>query len=155
MTTVYLRKTLQGFVPDTDEDHDAAKRFRLGQVAKAEITNPRNVRFFRKWWALVKVGFDLWEETGIRLQHQGVEVLPNFERFRKDVTILAGFHHPVVNVRGELRLEADSIAFGKMDEETFDKLYSATLTALVHKVMKGRVSEERLLEMAEAVEDFA
>jgi hypothetical protein len=81
--------------------------------------------------------------------------MPSFERFRKDVTILAGHHHPVVNLKGELRMEADSIAFGNMSEEEFEKLYNATLAVLVHKVMRGRVSEARLREMAEAVEEFA
>lgn len=155
MTTVYLRKSISGLTPDREEDQEALKRFRLGEVVKAEVTHPRNLRFFRKWFALVKVGFELWEETGVRAQHKGVDVLPSFERFRKDVTILAGFHHAVLNVRGELRLEADSIAFGNMDEQTFEKLYSATLTALVHRVMKGKISEARLLEMAEQIEEFA
>ena len=155
MTQVYLRKTPQGFVPDTDRDWDAAKRFKLGAVVKAEITNPRNVRFFRKWWALVQVGYEMWEETGVSAEYKGEKVLPNFDRFRRDVTILAGYGHPVVNLRGEVRVEADSISFGKMDEDTFENLYSATLTAIVHKVLRGRISEDRMREMADAVMEFA
>lgn len=152
---VYLRKTISGLVPDREEDAEALKRFKLGAVVKADVTNPRNIAFFRKWFALVKVAFGLWEETGIRATHKGQEILPNFDKFRKDVTILAGFCHPVLNVNGELRMEADSISFGSMSEETFEKLYAATLTAIVHRVMKGRISEERLREMAERVEEFA
>lgn len=155
MTTLYLRKTMGGLVPDTDEDFEASKRFKLGQVVKAEITNPRNLAFFRKWFALVKVGFNLWDETGIRAEWKGEEIRPDFDRFRKDVTILAGFGRPVVNLKGEIRYEADSISFGKMDEDAFEKLYNATLTTIVQKVMRGKVSEERLREMAERVEEFA
>lgn len=155
MTTIYVRKTMQGFVPDTAKDHEAAKRFKLGQVVKAEVKVPRNLAFFRKWWALIQVGYELWEETGIRATWKGEEVRPNLERFRKDVTILAGYGHPVVNLNGEVRYEAESIAFGSMTEERFDNLYQATLSTIVRKVMQGRVSEERLREMAEAVEEFA
>lgn len=155
MTDVYLRKVPHGFVPDTEKDWEAAKRFRLGQVVKAEMVNPRNLRFFRKWWALIGVGFELWEESGVRAEYKGEEVAPNMERFRKDVTILAGFGYPVVNLRGDVRMEAESIAFGSMSEERFDKLYQATLATIVHKVMRGRVSEEQLRQMAEAVEEFA
>lgn len=155
MTAIYLRRMQHGFVPDTAEDWDKAKRFKLGAVVKAEVKNPRNLRFFRKWWALVQVGFEMWEEVGVRAEYKGEEVLPNFERFRKDVTILAGFGHPVVNLRGELRFEADSIAFGNMDEERFENLYNATLSVLVRKVLQGRVTEDRLREMAEAIEEFA
>ncbi len=155
MTAIFMRRTMHGFVPDTEKDWDAAKRFKLGSVAKAEVTNPRNVRFFRKWWALIEVGYGMWEETGIKAEYKGEEVRPNLERFRKDVTILCGHCHPVVNLKGELRLEADSIAFGSMDEDIFERLYQTTLTVLVHKVMRGRISEQRLREMAEAVEEFA
>lgn len=155
MSKVYLRRVQHGFIPDTEHDWEAAKRFKLGQVVKAEVTNPRNVRFFRKWWALVQVAFEMWEETGVKAEYKGEEILPNLERFRKDVTILAGHYKAVVNLRGETRLEADSIAFGSMSEETFEKLYNATLTVIVHKVMQGRVSEQRLREMAQAVEEFA
>ncbi len=155
MTTLYLRKVGNGFVPDTEKDHEACKRFRMGQVVKAEVTVPRNLAFFRKWWALVQVGFELWEETGVRAQWKGEEVRPDFERFRKDVTILAGFGRPVVNLNGEVRYEAESISFGGMDEERFEALYTATLTTIVQKVMRGRISEQRLKEMAEAVEEFA
>ena len=155
MSVLHLRRIPQGFVPDTDEDWEACSRFKLGAVVKADVVNPRNLRFFRKWFALVKVGFDLWEETGVAAIYKGEQIRPSFDRFRKDVTILAGFHHAVINVNGELRLEADSIAFGSMDEDTFENLYNATLTTIVHKVMRGRISEERLREMAERVEEFA
>lgn len=155
MSVVHLRRIPQGFVPDTDDDWEACTRFTVGSVVKADVVNPRNYRFFCKWFALVKVGFGLWEETGVAVIHKGEKVRPNFSRFRKDVTILAGYHHPVININGELRLEADSIAFGKMDEDTFEKLYEATLATIVQKVMRGRITEERLREMAQAVEEFA
>ena len=155
MSTIYLRRMQHGFIPDTESDWEAAKRFKLGQVVRSEITIARNVRFFRKWWALIEVAFGMWEETGVKGEYKGEEIRPNIERFRKDVTILAGHHHAVVNLRGEVRLEADSISFGNMQEETFEKLYNSTLTVIVHKVMRGRVSEQRLREMAQAVEEFS
>lgn len=152
---VYLRKTMGGFVPASEDDAEAMKRFKLGAVVKADITNPRNYLFFCKWFALVKVAFALWEETGIKAEYKGQEIRPQFDKFRRDVTILAGYCHPVLNVNGELRMEADSISFANMREETFEKLYSATLATIVHKIMRGRISEERLREMAERVEEFA
>lgn len=155
MSAIYLRKVAQGFVPDTDRDWEASKRFGLGEVAKAEISRPRNLKFFRKWWALVEVGFDLWQEIGVRAEYKGEEVRPDLERFRKDVTILAGHGKPVVNLRGEVRFEADSIAFGNMSEESFEKLYNATVDVILEKVLKKKVSEERLRQMVDAVMDFA
>ena len=156
MTTIYLRRTLGGFAPDKEEDHDACKRLKMGEIVRAEVVRPRNILYFRKWWALVKVGYELWEETCPRHQHKGMDVLPEFDRFRRDVTILAGFAKPVVNVRGELRLEAESIAFGNMTEDRFDALYSATIDVLLQKVLTGRgISESQLRTMADLVMDFA
>ena len=156
MTTVYLRKTMGGFLPDTEEDQEKCKRFRMGDICKAEIVIPRNYEFFKKWWALVTVGYQLWSELCPPTFHRGTPVQPNIERFRKDVTIMAGYRHLVVNIHGEIRWEADSISFGNMLETTFDKLYSATIDVLLQKVLVGRgITEDRLREMAESVMDFA
>lgn len=156
MTDIFLRRTLSGFAPDTDDDQEAVKRFRLNEVVRADVVKPRNIRFHRKWFALVKVGYQLWEEFCPRHQYNGTEVLPEFERFRKDVTILAGYAKPVINVKGELRLEAESISFASMDDERFEKLYSATINVLLNKILAGRgITEDRLRAMAEAVLEFA
>ena len=101
------------------------------------------------------MGFGLWEELCPRHTYKGEIVQPDFNKFRRDVTILAGFSKPVVNVRGELRLEAESIAFGNMTEERFEALYSATINVLLHKVLAGSgVTEERLRAMADSVMEF-
>lgn len=156
MTTIYLRKTLQGFAPDTEDDQDAVRRFKLGEVVRAKVTRARNLAFFRKWWALVKVGYGLWEELCPRPTYKGEIVHPDFDRFRRDVTILAGFSRPVVNIRGEVRVEAESIAFGNMSEARFEALYSATINVLLHKVLAGSgVTEEKIRAMANSVMEFA
>jgi hypothetical protein len=155
VTAVYLRRVPQGFIPDTEEDFEECKTFKLGEVVKAEVTRPRNLPFFRKYFALLKVSFQLWEELGVRATYKGEEVRPNLKRFRKDVICLAGYGTPVVNLRGEVRIEADSISFGKMEEETFEKLYSETINVILHKVLRGKVPEARLREMVDAVMEFA
>lgn len=155
MTTLYLRKAANGLIPDTESDGERMKRFRIGEVVKAEVTRPRNIRFFRKWWALVKVGYELWEELCPPHEYRGQPVLPEFDRFRRDVTILAGFARPVINVQGELRLEPESIAFGSMDEDRFEDLYNATINALLNKVLKNTdVDEKRLRMMADQIVEF-
>ncbi len=142
--------------PATEDDADKLRRFKAGATLKAAVTQPRNVRFFRKWWSLVKVAYDLWAETCPPVQYRGEPVLPDFETFRRNVTILAGFHKPVVNVRGELRLEAESIGFGSMTEERFDALYSATIDVVLHKILPGRgLTETQLREWSERVMEYA
>jgi hypothetical protein len=153
---IHLRKTVGGFVPDSDRDTEAARALKFGQVVKAKVVRERSYLFFKKWWALVETGFGLWCELAKMPTYKGESVAPDLERFRKDITILAGFGRPVVNIRGEVRMEAESIAFGNMTEERFEALYSATINALISKVLGGYgVTEERLRSMVEAVMEFS
>ena len=62
----------------------------------------------------------------------------------------------MVNIRLEARAEAKSIAWGSMKEDEFQKLYSATINAVLNKVLHQKgVTEQRLHEMCDAVMDFA
>jgi hypothetical protein len=206
MTTLHLIKTASGaFVPATEDDQQAAKRFRVGEVSRMELRAMRNGGYFRKWWALVKVAFDAWAETLPAQEYHGKAVLPDFDRFRRDLTIMAGFARPVwvvgrknrvtpemvtaaisaatgywakllrfesVSLRGamqagiaaalkvdalhELRLEAESLAWSQMTEERFEQLYSATINAILHKILPGRgLTEAGLREWATRVLEFA
>ena len=118
----------------------------------------RNGRFFRKWWVLSEFAFGLWSERQKEgeLWH-GLPVLADFDRFRRDLTILAGFARPVWNARGELRVEAESLAWGSMSEERFEKLYSATINAILSKILpKAGLTEERLRQTVDQlVGEFA
>jgi hypothetical protein len=157
MTTLHLIKTSSGaFVPATEEDAAAAKRFRVGEVSRVELKAMRNGAFFRKYFALLKIAFDMWAETQPAQEYHGRSVLPDFDRFRRDVTIMAGFFRPVWNARGELRVEAESIAWSSMTEERFEKLYSATINVILQKILPGRgLTEQGLRDWAMRVLEFA
>lgn len=116
----------------------------------------RNGDFHRKYFSLIKVAFDLWSETMPAQQYHGRDVLPDFDRFRRDVIIMAGFFRPVWNARGELRVESESIAFSNMTEDRFEKLYSATITVILQKILPNRgLTEESLREWALRVLEYA
>lgn len=151
-----LQKTAQGFIPADEDATEKSKKFKLGAILRTDVAQMRNAAFFRKWWALVKLSFDIWSDRAPTVEHKGIQVLPDFERFRKDVTILAGFYRPVFNVKGELRLEPESLAWGSMDDERFEKLFSATIDALLQKVLPNAgLSEKELRRMVEEVLRFA
>jgi hypothetical protein len=156
---ILLIRTPSGFMPADDEAMDQMKKFKMGSIARLDVVQMRNGLFFRKWWALVKIGFDYFADSCPNETYKGVEVLPDFERFRKDVTIIAGFRRPVWNVKGELRVEAESLAWGSMTEERFEKLYSATIDALLKMVFNGtraqKWTEEELRAVADQISDFA
>lgn len=125
-------------VPARQVDADAVKVFKPGEVEMFEARRLRNGVKFRRWWLLVEFAFDIWREALPTMQHQGHDVRAELESFRKDVTIMAGYCRPVWGAGGEMRLEADSIAWAKMDEARFERLYSATIDVVMSKILAGQ-----------------
>lgn len=154
-----FQKGATGLIPACEESTDWLTKKKLGATILVEPREMRNGAFFRKWWALVKLGYDYWSEAAATIEFRGQPVLPEFDRFRKDVTIMAGFYYPVVNLKGEVRIEAESLKWAKMTEETFAKLYDATIQVMLQRVFNGTIckewSESELRSLAEQVLKFA
>lgn len=143
---VHLIRTPSGFTPASEEDFEACLRFRVGLEVRADIVQPRNVRFHRKFFAMLKVGFDAWEPP--EKVYRGLPVQKNFERFRKDCTIAAGYYEPVANLKGDVRAEAKSISFASMDEAEFEKVYSDVANVILQRVLTNytRADLDRVVE---------
>jgi len=159
MTELIFQKGASSLIPACEEATEWLRKKKIGATILVKPCEPRNGAFFRKWWALVKLGYDHWSECAQTVQHNGQNVLPEFDRFRKDVTILAGFYHPVVNLKGEVRIEPESLKWASMSEETFSKLYDATIQVLLRRVFNGQVckswTEAELRRVANEVLQFA
>ena len=156
MSEIYLSKTASGsLAPASEEDAALLKRFKIGAVVRCEVSGMRNYEYHKKFFALVKFAYDHWSDSA-SLTYRGQPVLPSFDRFRRDVTILAGHGHPVANLRGEVRFEADSISFCSMTPETFEALYSATIDVVLNKILTGKgYTEEKLRELVDQTLAFA
>ena len=149
-----LIKSLGGLIPENEEEAEKLKRFKLGTTIKCKITEMVNAKFRRKWWALAELAYDSWVETAGMPEYKGQRIEPNFDKFRKELTILAGYWHPVVRINGDAMREADSLAWASMNEETFEKLYSATINAVLERIYKSSMSEEKLRNIVNDVMSF-
>lgn len=135
MADIVLIKTPSGqLAPADPQAAEYIAKLKLGAIIKGKFTKARNPRFHRKAFALFQLGFEAWEPA--QLTYKGQIVAKDFDRFRKDLTILAGFYEPVTNIRGEVRLEAKSLSFGSMDEVEFAKVYDAILNVIWAKVLR-------------------
>lgn len=136
MAEVWMVKSPSGsLVPAFEDDLEKLRKIRAGASVRCEISQPRNPGFHRRFFALIKFLFDIWSETLPPMQYKGQEVQPSIDRFRKDLTILAGRYTAHYNIRGECRLEADSISFASMSQEEFEKLYSEIINVALRKVI--------------------
>lgn len=151
-----LTKAANGtLMPTGPGEAEELAKIKVGAAVRCSLVRMRNPIFHRKWFALAGYAYEMWRDTMPTVKHKGEAVQPNFERFRKDLTILAGFYDTVFNVHGELRLEAQSISFSNMDGEVFEKLYSATINAILQKILTRQgLTEEKLRNYVDQVMSF-
>ena len=153
---IMLVKTPGGALAPVDaEAREMVDKLKLGQGIQASVRRARNVRFHRKGMALFRLAYDVWEPL-TPLEYKGLPVAKDFERFRKDMTILAGFYKAVYNARGEVRLEAESLRFSSMTEERFEQVFNAVLNVVWSRVLKaaGYASVEDVEEVIEELLRF-
>ena len=133
MAEIILIKTPTGaLVPADSASAEYLKKHKVGQGFKASITRARNILFHRKFFALLNYGFDTWEP--VEALYRGQVAEKNFNQFREDITILAGYFETFVRMDGTVRLRAKSISFANMDEDEFEGLYSAVIDVLLKRI---------------------
>jgi hypothetical protein len=149
-------KTNAGLVPANDESRQWYGKVKLGKTVRGAFVQPRNPVFHAKFFALLNVAFEYFVETAPPLEYKGETIAPDFERFRKDVTILAGKFHFVPTIKGDVRAEADSISFANMSEDQFQALYGKVLDVLLKRVLTGpQWDKDKVNETVEAIVNFA
>ena len=117
---IHLIKTLNGsFKPAYDSDLENAKKMPLNEPIEFNYTKKRNVKFHRKFFAL------------INMVYQNQERYNNIEHLRKDLIIESGYYDVRHNLDGVEIYEAKSISFAAMDDTEFSNFYSAVIDVIV------------------------
>lgn len=105
-----------------------------GEIIAVKWKYPRNVEFHRKFFALLKVGFENQEHYA------------TMEQFRHVFLIETGHADPIISASGAVHWMPVSISFEKMDQLDFERLYSDLLDYLIAKhIFDGRSDVEREL----------
>lgn len=145
----------------TEDDQKAWRRFwqrmmraEAGELAAIEMKVPRNSRFHRKFFVLLTVGFDAWEPSRKHKTYKGMAVAKQFEQFREDVTILAGWYEQTFGLDGRMKVRAKSISFANMEQDEFELLYSAVANVLLEKVLTGYAGRDDLDAVVEKIMVF-
>ncbi|HIE9152615.1 TPA: DUF1367 family protein [Klebsiella variicola subsp. variicola] len=130
------------FSPANETDLERLQRFKNGETYTAEIKLTRNPSFHRKVMAFFGFCFEHWSAERAGLEH--MDEHSQFDRFRKDLTILAGFYVKTVRLNGDIRVEAQSLAYANMEQEKFERVYSALINAAIKHVFSGTKDKEIL-----------
>ncbi|MFR0629752.1 DUF1367 family protein [Citrobacter freundii] len=123
------------FSPANETDLERLQRFKNGETYVAEIKLIRNPAFHRKVMAFFGFCFAHWCANRAGLEH--MDEHSQFDRFRKDLTILAGFYVQTVRLNGEVRTEAESLAYASMEQEKFERVFNALINAAIKHVFAG------------------
>ena len=102
-----------------NSDYDKIKKLKVGEEYQCEVKQPRNLKFHKKFFALVNMLFE------------NQEIYNNPDRLRKDLIIEAGLYDEWVDFQGVMQREAKSISFAKMNENEFSELYSKVIDVIV------------------------
>jgi hypothetical protein len=115
------RNTIQGLMPLYPSDFDEKRKLKLGQDYQVEVTNPRNVGFHRKFFAMLNVG------------HENTSLDMPFETYRKYMTVKAGFFTAYQTPKG-IYYDPDSISFSSMSQDEFEEVYSRVLDKVIEDI---------------------
>lgn len=115
-----------------------------GEMFLLDLIFPRNWKYHRRFFALLQLGFDSWEPDRKRKSYKGREVSKNFDQFREDITILAGYYVQTFDLKGRMTLKAQSISFASMDDLEFERVYSDVVDVLLREVCKNYKDREEI-----------
>ena len=127
----FLFKTQNGWlVPADDEDRDKLSKVKPGSIIKIKFGVPRNYKFHQKFFAFVKATFDMQE------------FFDSMEAYRKWLTMKAGWYDTIQTPKGKTIFHAKSISFDAMEEDEFEKLFSACIDVFLRELGNGITEDE-------------
>lgn len=133
-------KTQTGLVPFDPDTQERYNKRKIGAVIEVDEKGVRNPLFHRKYFALINFAYEYWEPKTTHEKYGEIE--KNFDRYRNDLTILAGYWKRVTRLNGDVRVEPQSISFAKMEQEEFEKLYSKTIDVILKYIFIGMEEDE-------------
>lgn len=138
---LYCQVTPQGLVPLYDSDYDEKHKLKEGKVYKVEIKTPRNYKFLKKFFALIRLTLDNLPE---RLQdHYGIY---NETDMLNCIKLDLGLAH-TITYNDHPVLITESISFAAMDESEFETFYNRTIDLILHHYLTGNSREELIEEV--------
>jgi hypothetical protein len=118
-------------LPVSDMELEKLNRFKTGEQYSIEIKLTRNPAFHRKVFAFFNFCFKYW-----KCDKEFQSETRQFDVFRNNLTVIAGFYDQYVSIHGEVRVEAKSLSFSSMTQEEFEECYNALVNAAMKHVFK-------------------
>ena len=109
------------FIPAYDEDYEQAQKLKAGEVHYFSVKKIRNPRLHRLFFKLLTVGYENQEQYN------------NFEHYRADVIVEAGYYYETTKDFGVVRTPK-SIAYENMDDMEFKELFDRVMDVVTQQL---------------------
>lgn len=139
----HCKVTTLGLVPLDDNDRTQYNKLRLHSDVRVHVTMPRNIKFHRKFFALLNIVLANLPET---LQQKWR--IYSVEALLAAIKIDMGYYS-TVSVAGRNLVKLRSISFAKMDEASFEKFYDLAVTDILNNYLCGTDRNALLQEVEE------
>lgn len=113
-----IRRADFSFIPAADEDMEKALKIKKGEAVEVSVKVLRNYKFHKKFFSMINTAYGFLTEKQRDFFHGSID------GFRYTLEVAAGYYDEFYSVsRKEWIQKPKSIAFDKMSEAEFDKLY--------------------------------
>ena len=128
--------------PSADMDAEALSKLQTNGQYEISVKRTRNPKFHKKVFSFFNFAFHYWA-----CQREFMDEAGQFDTFRKQLTILAGYYDEYVGINGDVRIEAKSLAYGSMTQQEFESCYHALIGAAMKYIFTGcgQEVEDRLM----------
>lgn len=139
-----IRRSDFSFVPATDEDMEKALKIKKGQAVECSVKVLRNYKFLRKFFAMINTAWEFLTENQKEMFSNSKDV------FRQALTANAGYCELIPSSSKGVVIVPKSIAFDKMSEAEFERLYED----VVNKLFEWLMPNVDRYTFYEAMKDF-
>jgi hypothetical protein len=137
MARIFLKRTLSGFEPADDEGKDLCRKYKVGEVYRADVVKPRSYQFHKLCMALISL-------TYCNLPEHYHELWPTPKKFRRMLADAIDHVDEFITKDGEVRRIPLSLSYDDVpDDVEFGRLFSAMMTVCAHLL---GIADLRVLE---------
>lgn len=119
MPEIHLQKQFGTLLPADEQAEEIIKGMKHGQVIRLKYSFPRNYENHKRFFAFIKTTFDMQD------------FFDNIHHYRKWMIMKSGHYTTIKTPAGKVIFDADSIAFDKMDEAEFRRVFSDCIDVFV------------------------
>jgi hypothetical protein len=126
MARIYLRRTLTGFTVADESSQDLARKYKVGEVYRADIVKPRSYQHHKQVMVLLELTYQ-------NLPDRYKELWPTDKKFRRGMADAVGHVEQYCTVDGEVKTIPLSLSYDDLpDEVDFSEIVSLIFGVCAH-----------------------